>query len=180
MTGNQTVSSMFDFSSFIRMVKICTFWAVWIEDLGPIVASSFFAIARVTQYLVTLYDILLRHRSTLYFCGYDWLSSMDPPCSFVATTPLDLIWCLFAYWVTMIVSSVIHMLDLPESLWRCFVYGLICPRDQFFWHLSLFQVPLFKPFDLGFSALSILRCFLYNVFRLSSSPITSHIRGHLL
>ena len=29
-------------------------------------------------------------------------------------------------------------------------------------------------------SLSILSCFLYNVFRLSSSPLTSHIRGHLL
>ena len=34
----------------------------------------------------------LRHRSTLFFCGYDRLLSMDPPCSFVAMTPLDLIW----------------------------------------------------------------------------------------
>ena len=128
----------------------------------------------------TLYDILLRHRSTLYFCGYDRLLSMDPPCSFVAMDPLDLIWRLFAYWATMIVSSVIHMLDPPVSLWRCFVYGRVCSRDQFFWHLSLFQVPSLEPFDLGFSALSILSSFLYNVFRLSSSPLTSHIRGHLL
>ena len=95
----------------------------------------------------TLYDILLRHRSTLYFCCYDRLLSMDPPCSFVAMTPLDLIWRLFSYWATMIVSSVIHMLDPPVSLWRCFVYGLVCPRDQ---------------------------------FSLSSSPLTSYIRGHLL
>ena len=29
-------------------------------------------------------------------------------------------------------------------------------------------------------SLSILRSFLYNVFRLSSSSLTSHIRGHLL
>ena len=124
---------------------------------------------------------LLRHRSTLYYCDYDKLLSMDPPCSFVAMTLLDLIWRLFAYWATMIVSSVIHMLDLPVSLWRWFVYGLVCPRDQFFvWHLSLFQVHLFEPFDLGLSSLSILSCFLYNVFRLSSSPLTSYIRGHLL
>ena len=79
----------------------------------------------------TLYDILLRHRSTLYFCGYDRLLSMAPPCSFVAMTPLDLIWRLFAYWATMIFPSVIHMLDPPVSLWRWFVYGIVCPRDQF-------------------------------------------------
>ena len=30
------------------------------------------------------------------------------------------------------------------------------------------------------SSLSILIFFLYNVFQLSSSPLTSHIRGHLL
>ena len=84
-----------------------------------------------TRPFYTLYDILLRHISTLYFCGYDWLSSMDPSCSFVAMTTLDLIWRLFAYWVTMIVSSVIHMLDPLVYLWRLFVYGLVCPRDQF-------------------------------------------------
>ena len=61
----------------------------------------------------TSYDILLRHRSTLYSSGYDWLLSMDPPCSFVVMAPLDLIWRLFAYWATMIVSLVIHMLDPP-------------------------------------------------------------------
>ena len=66
------------------------------------------------------------------------------------------------------------------STWRCFVYGLVCTRDHYFWHLSLLQVPLFEPFDLGFSDLSIISCFLYNVFRISSSPLTSQIRGHLL
>ena len=126
------VSSMFDFNSFICMVRIRTFWAVWIEYLGLTVASSFFYYLSCARPCYILYDILLRHRSTLYFCGYDWFSSMDPPCSFVAMAPLDLIWHLFAYWETMIVSSVIHMLDPPVCLWRCFVYGLVCPRDQFF------------------------------------------------
>ena len=175
MTDNQTVSSMFEFNFFIRMVRIHTFWAVWIEDIGSIVALSFFHFPRCARPCYISYDILLRHRSTLLFCGYDRLSSMDPPCSFVAMIPLDLIWWIFSYWATMIVSSAIHMLDPPVSLWRCFVYGLVCPRDP-----PLFQVPLFEPFDLGFSALSILSCFLYNVFWLSSSPLTSHIRGHLL
>ena len=55
LNGNQTVSSMFEFNSFIRMVRIHTFLAVWIEELGPIVASSFFSIARVAQDLVTLH-----------------------------------------------------------------------------------------------------------------------------
>ena len=133
MTGNQTVSSMFKFSSFIRMVRIHTFWVViWIEDLGLTIASSFFYCPSCARPCHTLYDILLRHRSTLYFCGYDRLLSMDPPCSFVAMNPLDLIWRLFAYWATIIVSSVIHMLDPPVSLWWCFVYGLVCPRYQFF------------------------------------------------
>ena len=96
MTDNQMVSSMFNFNSFIRMVRICTFWVVWIEDLGPIVASSFFFyFSSCTRPCRTSYDILLRHRSTLYCCGYDQLLSMDPPCSFVAMTPLDLIWRLF-------------------------------------------------------------------------------------
>ena len=175
------VSSMFDFNSFFRMVRIRTFlgnldWRTW--GNSSIIIFSYYP--GYTRPCHILYDIFLIHRSTLYFYGYDWLLSMDPPCSFVAMTPLDLIWLLFAYWVTMLVSSVIHMLDPPVSLWWCFVYGRVCPRDQFFWHLSLFQVPSLEPFDLGFSALSILIFFLYNVFRLSSSPITSHIRGHLL
>ena len=132
MIGNQTISSMFDFSSFIRIVSIRTFWAVWIEDLGPTVASSFCYFPSCTRPCYILYEILLRHRSTLYFCGYDRLLSMDPPCSFVAMTPFDLIWSLFAYSATMIVSSLIHMLDPPVSLWQCFVYGLVCPWDHFF------------------------------------------------
>ena len=133
MTGNQTVSSMFDFSSFIRMVRIRTFFGRFgLKTLGLTVASSFFYCPSCARPCYTLYDILLRHRSTLYSCGYDRLLSMDPPCSFVAMAPLDLIWCLFAYWATMIVSSVIHMLDLPVSLWWCFVCGIVCPKDQFF------------------------------------------------
>ena len=132
MTDNQTVSSMFDFNSFICMVRIRTFWAVWIEDLGSIVASSFFYCPSCARPCYILYDILLRHRSTLYYCGYDRLLSMDPPCSFVAMARLDLIWHLFAYWATMIVSLVIHMLDPPVSLWQLFLYGLVCPRDHFF------------------------------------------------
>ena len=68
---------------------------------------------------------LLRHRSTLYSCGYDRLLSMNPPCSFVAMTPLDFMWCLFAYCATMIVKSIIHMLDPPLifmaiiCIWTC-------------------------------------------------------------
>ena len=54
----------------------------------------------------------------------------------------------------MIVSSVIHMLDPSVSLWRCFVYGLVCPRDQFCLRFISLLGPLFEPFDLGFSALS--------------------------
>ena len=124
---------MFDFSSFIRMVRIRTFFGRFgLKTLGLTVASSFCYFPSCARPCYTLYDILLRHRSTLYFCGYDRLLSMDPPCSFVAMAPLDLIWRLFAYWVTMIVSSVIHMLDFPISLWWWFVYGLICPRDKFF------------------------------------------------
>ena len=141
-------------------------WRIWAHSSIII----FFYFPSCVRPCHTLYDIFLRHRSTLYFCVYDRLLSMDSPCSFVAMTPLDLIWFLFSYWATMIVSSVIHMLDPPVSLWRWFVYGLVCLRDQFFLHLSLFQVPLFEPFDLGFSTLSILNYFLYNVFRLSSSP----------
>ena len=132
MTGNQMVSSMFNFNSFIHTVRIRTFWEVWIEDLGLTIASSFLLLPKLHKTLLHFYDILLRYKSTFFLCGYDRLSSMDPPCSFVAMTPLDLIWCLFAYWVTMIVSSVIHMLDPPISLWKCFVYGLVCPKDQFF------------------------------------------------
>ena len=131
MIGNQMVSSMFEFNSFIHMVRICTFWAIWIEDLGLKVASSFCYCPSYVRPCHTSYDILLRHRSTLYFCGYDRLLSMDPPCSFVAMTPLDLIWHLFPYWSTIIVSSVIHMLDPPVYLWRWFVYGLVCPIDKF-------------------------------------------------
>ena len=132
MIGNQTVSSMFNFSSFIHMVRIRTFWAVWIEDLGSTAASSFFLLPSCARTCHNLYDILLRHRSTLYSCGYDHLLSMDPPCSFVAMTPLDLIWCLFAYWSSMIVSSFIHMLDPPISLWWRFLYGIVCPKYPFF------------------------------------------------
>ena len=105
--------------------------AVWIEDLSPTLELSFFAIDRVAQELVTLHGNFLRHRSTLYSCGYDQLLSMDLPCSFVAMTPLDFIWFLFAYCATMIVTSVIHMLDLLASSWRSFVYGHVCPEDQF-------------------------------------------------
>ena len=87
---------MFDFSSFIRMVRIHIFlggldWRPW-ADSSIII---FFYCPSCARPCCTLYDILLRHRSTLYFCGYDRFSSMDPPCSFVAMTPLDLIWRLF-------------------------------------------------------------------------------------
>ena len=89
------VSSMFKFNPFICMVSIRNFWAVWIEDLGPTVASSFWYCPSCARPCYILYDILQRHRSTLYFCGYYWFSSMDPPFSFVAMTPLDLIWRIF-------------------------------------------------------------------------------------
>ena len=145
MTGNQTVSSMFKFNSFICMVRIRTFWAVWIEDLGLIIASPFCYYPSCAGPCYTLYDILLRHRSTLYFCGYDRLSSMDPPCSFVAMTPLYLIWRLFAYWATIIVSSVIHMLDLPIFIAMFCIWTCMCQRSVFsdiylsfrYLHLSL-------------------------------------------
>ena len=126
------VSSMFDFNSFIHMVRIHTFWEGL--DWTPWAYSSIIIFCYFPSYIRpchTLYDILLTHKSTLYFCGYDRLLSMDPPCSFVAMTPLDLIWHLFAYWATMIVSSVIHMLDPPISLWWWFVYGIVCPNDHF-------------------------------------------------
>ena len=126
-----TLSPLFTWLGFVP------FWAVWIEDLGPTIASSFCYFPSYVRPCYTLYDILLRHRSTLYSCGYDRLLSVDPPCSFVAMAPLDLIWRLFAYWATMIVSSVIHMLDPPISLWWCFVYGLVCPIDQFFSNIYL-------------------------------------------
>ena len=131
MTSNQTVSSMFDFSSFIRMVRIHTFWAIWIEDLGLTIASSFFYNPSCARPCHTLYDILLRHRTTLYFCGYDRLLSMDPPCSFVAVAPLDLIWCLFAYWATMIFSSVIHMLDPPVFYGNVLYMDVYVPEFSF-------------------------------------------------
>ena len=126
------VSSMFDFSSFIHMVRIHNFlgildWIPWAES--SIVIFFYFLSCAIPCH--TSYEILLRHRSTLYSFDYDQLLSMDPPCSFVAMTPLDLISCLFAYWATMIVASLIHMLDPPVYLWWYFVYGLVCPRDQF-------------------------------------------------
>ena len=143
---------MFDFSSFICMVRIRTFWVVWIEDLGPTVALSFFDIARVAQDLVTLYMTFCWDIDPPYiFCGYDRLLSMDPPCSFVAMTPLDLIWRLFSYWVTMIVSSVIHMLDPPVSLWRWFVYGPVCTTDQFCLTFISLSGTSYRAYDLGLS-----------------------------
>ena len=71
MTGNQTASSMFDFNSFICMVRIRTFFGRFgLKTLGPTVALSFFAIAQVAQDLVILY---------MTFC---W--DIDPPCIFLA------------------------------------------------------------------------------------------------
>ena len=46
---------------------------------------------------------------------------MDPHCSFVAITPLDFTWHLFAYCVAMIFTLVIHMLDL-----LCIFLEIIC------------------------------------------------------
>ena len=97
----------------------------WIEYLGPTIASSSFSISLVEQDLVTLY---------MTFC---W--DIDSPCIFVAMINyrawIHLVhlwpWILFAYWATMIVSLVIHVLDLPISLWQWFVYGLVCHRDNF-------------------------------------------------
>ena len=139
MTGNQTASSMFDFSSFIRMVRIRTFFGRFgLKTLGPTVAlSSFFYFPSCARPCYTLYDILLRHRSTLYFCGYDRLLSMDPPCSFLAMTPLYLIWHLFAYWATMIVSSVIHMLDPPIFMAMFCIWTCMCQRSVFLTFISL-------------------------------------------
>ena len=110
MVGNQTISSMFDFSSFILMVRIRTFlgsldWRPW-ADSGIVIFLYYSSCARPCH---TSYEILLRHRSTLYSCGYDRLLSMDPPYLFVAMTPLDFIWRLFAYCVTMIVTLVTHV-----------------------------------------------------------------------
>ena len=155
MTGNQTVSSMFDFSSFIRMVRIRTFFGRFgLKTLGPTVAlSSFCYCPSCARPCYTLYDILLRHRSTLYFCGYDRLSSMDPPCSFVAMTPLDLIWRLFAYWVTMIVSSIIHMLDPPYFLMVMFcIWTCMSQRSIFLTFISLLGtfVQVFRSWFLCF------------------------------
>ena len=180
MAGKQIVSSMFDFSSFICMVRIHTFWAVWIEDLGMIVASSFCSCPSCARPCYILYDILLRHRSTLYFCGYDRLLSMDP--LFICghgSFRFDMApFCILSdhdnfISYTYVGSTCIFMAMF--CIWTC-----MSQWSVFVWHLSLFQVPLFEPFDLGFSALSILSFFLYNVFRLLSSPLTSHIRGHLL
>ena len=56
---------------------------------------------------------MLRHRAILCSCGYDQLFSMDPRCSFMPITPVEFTWHLFAYCVAMIVTFVIHMLDLP-------------------------------------------------------------------
>ena len=159
---------MFDFNSFICMVRICTFlggldWRPWADSS---IIIFFCYCPSCTRPCYILYDILLRHRSTLYFCGYDRLLSMDPPCSFVSMTPLDLIWHLFAYWATMIVSSVIHMLDPPISLWRCFVYGLVCPRDQFFLTFISLLSTLVRAYNLGFSVSSnsCLSCFLFIMY----------------
>ena len=68
-------SSMFDFSSFIRMVRIHTFFGRFgLKTLGPTVAlSSFCYFPSCARPCYTLYDILLRHRSTLYFL---WLWSI--------------------------------------------------------------------------------------------------------
>ena len=67
------VSSMFDFNSFICMVRIHTFWVVWIEYVGPTVASSFYYCPSCARPFHTLYDIFLSHRSPLYLL---WLRSI--------------------------------------------------------------------------------------------------------
>ena len=108
---------------------------------------------------------MLRHGSTLYSCGYDQLLSMDSPFSFMAMTPLVLIWFLFAYWATMIVPFVIHMLDPLVYLWWWFVYGFVCPRDQFFLtfiSLSGTSVRAFRSWILF--SLSMLSCFLFIMY----------------
>ena len=99
--------------------------------------SSFCYCASCARPCYTLYEILLRHRSTLYFCGCDRLLSMDPPCSFVAMAPLDLIWRLFVYWATIIVSSVIHMLDPPIFMAMFCIWTCMCQRSVFLTFISL-------------------------------------------
>ena len=119
---------------------------------------------------------MLRHRSTLYYCGYDRLLSMDLPffiCGHDSFRFYMVPFCILCdhdsfISYTYVVSACIFMVII--CIWTC-----MSQRSVFVWHLSLFQVPLFEPFDLGFSALSILSCFLYNVFRLLSSPLTSYI-----
>ena len=107
------------------------FWVTWIEYLGLIVASSYFSIYQVVGDLIKLHMkfaetyihlvflclwLIVEHGSTLFIYGHESfifdmlhfciLSNHD---SFISYTYVGSTW----------------------SLWRWFVYGLVCPRDQF-------------------------------------------------
>ena len=113
-----------------------------------------------------------RHRSTFYVFCYDRFLRMDPCCSLVVMTPIDFAWCLFAYCVTMIVTSVIHMWDtyyifmVIICIWTCMFQRSICLT-----FISLSGTFVWA-YDLGFSTLfdsvihsfPILWCILVIVF----------------
>ena len=67
-----------------------------------------------------------------------------------------------------------------------YLYGDVLYMDVYVPEISFLTfISLSGTFTRAFRSwilcsLSILGSFLYNVFRLSSSPLTSHIRGHLL
>ena len=171
---------MFDFNSFIRMVRIHTFWVVWIEDLGPTVELSFFAIARVAQDLVTFYMtfcwdidppcifvamIIVENGSTLFICGHGpfrfdmahfcILSDHDSFISYTYVGSACIFMAMLCIWTCMYQRSVfLTFISLSGIFTRAFWSWILCSLHTQF--------------------------FLYNVFRLSSSPLTSHIRGHLL
>ena len=156
---------MFNLSTFIHMVRFRTFWVVCIEDLGMIVASPLFLLPKLRKTLshfiwhfaetyIHLVFLLLwsivEHGSTLFICGHDSFRFVMAP--FFILSDHD---SFISY--TYVGSAYIFMVMI--CMWT-----FVSKRSVFVWHLSLFQVPLFEPFDLGFSALSILNCFLYNVF----------------
>ena len=148
---------MFDFNS-------CTFlgYLDWI----PLVDSSItiFSIARVAQELVTFHmtfaETLIHlvflwlwstaeHGSTLFICGRDsFRFDMAPFCILCDHDS----YISFACWIC---------LDIYGDH---FYMELYVPKISFVWHLSLFQVPLFEPFGLGFSSLFILGFFLFIMY----------------
>ena len=107
---------MFEFNSFICMVRIRTFWVAWIEYLGPTVASSFCYCPSCARPCYILYDILLRHRSTLFICGHDsFRFDMVPFCilrdhdSFISYTYVGsacIFMAMFCIWTCMSQRSV--------------------------------------------------------------------------